>query len=991
MRVLPCRPSSWVIVAALVWQVPTGAQESISPRATAAQAPRPMTADDQRAWASIGTVVVASDGSWVGWRTTSEARTSAVTVRRADGTGTHHTFDTGDTTGGGRPPASPSAAPAPAASDLAFSPDARAVAFQVHPSASETDALRKQRKPVAASVAIVRLDSGTRVDYPRIARMAAPARGGAWFALLRAPASPSGPASSRGKASGTDLILHDVTTGADQVIGNVADFAFDKAGTRLAYVVDAEDRLGNGLYVRHLAHGSTAVVASARATFEKPTWSDDGQGLTALRGDEDKTLTEKRYAVIAARLGTDGRFTTTVVDGKTSGFPATLVVSGQRAARWRDDGETLVFGLQTPRLKNADDRGADARDTDAGADGDGPAADPERADLLVWHWKDRRLPTQQQVQSAADRRFSYAAIFHAGPGRVVRLADDQVRDVRVPDRGTHALGVDRAAYELTGSLDGRQYADLVSVDLATGERRALVTRARWFYDVSPDGRQLLYYDDGHFLVADLATASTRPLTRGMATSFIDVRNDRNVAKPPVSPYGWSADSRAVLLDDGYDLWRVPVDGSAVANLTIDGRRTSTRVLRRFALDPDEKGVDLERPVYIERLEEWTKVRSIERIVPGASAPERLLRGEFAVARLMKASAADRYVFTRESHVAPRELHASGATLSGDTRLTDAAADLQSFAWSSGARLIDYKGVKGQRLQGALYLPANHEPGKRYPTIVYIYERLSDGLHTFKTPVAYGFSPAAYLSRGYAVLMPDIAYTINDPGMSAVWCVLPAIDAAVATGVVDPARIGLQGHSWGGYQTSFLVTQTNRFKAAVAGAPLTNLVSMYSLVYKNTGGTNQAIFESSQGRFLGGYWDHMDAYVRNSPVFHAAKVSTPLMILHNDRDSAVDFTQGVEYFNTLRRLRKPVVMLEYVGENHGLVKGPNRFDYAVRMQEFFDHHLLGAPAPAWLQEGVEVLNLDDHLKEPTRRPVKPADKRKPAEGKKAVETTASVGR
>jgi dipeptidyl aminopeptidase/acylaminoacyl peptidase len=203
-------------------------------------------------------------------------------------------------------------------------------------------------------------------------------------------------------------------------------------------------------------------------------------------------------------------------------------------------------------------------------------------------------------------------------------------------------------------------------------------------------------------------------------------------------------------------------------------------------------------------------------------------------------------------------------------------------------------------------------------------------------------------------------------MSAVWCVLPALRAAIATGVVDPKRVGIQGHSWGGYQTAFLVTQTNMFAAAVAGAPLTNMVSMYSLIYKNSGRTNQAIFESSQGRFRGGYWDNWEAYVRNSPVNFARNVTTPLMLLHNDKDGAVDFTQGVEYFNTLRRLKKPVVMLEYVGENHGLRKPENQRDYTVRMKEFFDHHLQGAPAPAWLTEGVSRLDMDKHLKERSKR-------------------------
>jgi dipeptidyl aminopeptidase/acylaminoacyl peptidase len=293
-------------------------------------------------------------------------------------------------------------------------------------------------------------------------------------------------------------------------------------------------------------------------------------------------------------------------------------------------------------------------------------------------------------------------------------------------------------------------------------------------------------------------------------------------------------------------------------------------------------------------------------------------------------------------------------------------------------LLDYemdpRSGKEAKLQAALFLPSNYEKGKKYPTVVYYYEKMSQQLNRYASPSANGFNKSVYTSNGYAVLMPDITYKVNDPGMSAVWCVLPALEAAVATGVVDRARVGLHGHSWGGYQTAFLVTQAD-FAAAVAGAPLTNMISMYSSIYFNTGGGNMAIFESSQGRFLGGYWDNLEAYQRNSPVYYAARVQTPLIILHNDKDGAVDWNQGIEYYNTLRRLKKPVIMLQYVGENHGLAKAANQKDYTVRMREWFDHWLKGQPAPAWMVEGIPHLKMKDHLKE-RMKAWKPEEKKEP---------------
>jgi dipeptidyl aminopeptidase/acylaminoacyl peptidase len=306
------------------------------------------------------------------------------------------------------------------------------------------------------------------------------------------------------------------------------------------------------------------------------------------------------------------------------------------------------------------------------------------------------------------------------------------------------------------------------------------------------------------------------------------------------------------------------------------------------------------------------------------------------------------------------------------RITDANPQMKDLAWSSGAKLVDYTNDKGEKLQGALYLPANYEEGKKYPLIVTIYEKRSQNMNSFVTPSeTRAPDPTLFTNRGYAVLDPDIVYYVNDPGMSALWAVVPAVKAAVATGIVDEANVGLWGHSWGGYQTAFLVTQTNIFKAAIAGAPLTDMVSMYSSVYWNTGGANQAIFESSQGRFKGNFIENYDAYIRNSPAFHAHKQQTPLILLHNDKDGAVDFNQGITHFNTLRQLGKDVILLEYVGENHGLSRPVTQKDYAGRMAEWFDHHLRDLPAPEWIRDGIPRIRLEEHLRQrlqPARTPV-----------------------
>jgi dipeptidyl aminopeptidase/acylaminoacyl peptidase len=396
--------------------------------------------------------------------------------------------------------------------------------------------------------------------------------------------------------------------------------------------------------------------------------------------------------------------------------------------------------------------------------------------------------------------------------------------------------------------------------------------------------------------------------------------------------GWTADSAFVLISDRWDVWQVPVAaGGAAVNLTLNGRKDAIRYQTRVRIDPEERGIDLTKPQYFSAMAEWTKRAGYGVLEPGKPGVRMLLWEDATIGRLAKAEKADVWIYSRETPTTATSVYVTDASLANGRKVIDTSKEAEPFLWSSGAMLIEYKNTKGERLQGSLYLPANYEKGRQYPTVVYIYERLTQGHNQFGRPSANGFSRQAYTSNGYAVLQPDIKYYVNDPGNSAVWALVPAVQAAIATGVVDPKRVGLHGHSWGGYQTAHTITQTDIFAAAVAGAPLTNMISMYSIIYKNTGGTNGAIFEASQGRFTTGPWDNWLAYTRNSPVAAAKNVKTPLMILHNDQDGAVDFTQGVEYFNTLRRLGKPVVMLEYPCENHGLARPANQQDYTVRMK------------------------------------------------------------
>lgn len=964
-------PRSW-FVAFFTFAIALAALAAVpcATAALAASARRPISLQDILDWKSVDSAELSPDGSWFMYKLSPVEGESEVIIRQTGGA-KEYRFPVGEAPRFGARPTT------------GFSADSRWAAFLAYPGSKEMKSLRKEKKRVTTTACLVDLETGVKTEFEKVRSLAFSGENPAFLALHRF--GPESQEKEKDKWTGSDLVLRELATAGEVNIGNVAEFAFDRKGTKLALLIDAQGQAGNGIQLRDMASGTVVPLDSDKATYKSLTWSEKGEALAALKGKEDKAYEDKLWSLVAYYGFQDpkGPVKTVYDPAGDKTFPEGMTISPNRAPEWTESFDAVLFGIHEARKKKDDGRKAAPGEGAAGDAAKVPPSKPDDIDdedipdLVIWHGRDKRLQSMQQVQEQRDKNFSYISIYRVKEKKFLRLADDDVREVVPAPKSRYAVGLDNSEYELDSNLDGRRFQDIYVIDLRTGARTPALKKVRYYFGPLFDGVRFLTYEDGHFYTYDMATGKYVNITKDVPASFVNEDDDHNVVKPPDPPAGSTLDGLHVLLSDGWDIWSAPVSGSGKAvNLTVNGAKEGIRY-RRLRLDPEEKAVDLGRPQYFSAYGEWTKKAGIARLEKGKPAPVMLLWDDAGFGGLAKAKKAEVYVYTRDTFKDYPDYYVSDALLRNGRKLTEANPQQKDFLWSSGQMLLDYKSAKGKKLQAALFLPAGYEKGRRYPTIVYYYEKMSQTLNRYSMPSANGFNKSVYTSNGYAVLMPDITYEVNDPGMSAVWCVLPAIDAAVAAGVVDRSRVGLQGHSWGGYQTAFLVTQAD-FAAAVAGAPLTNMISMYSSIYFNSGSANQPIFESSQGRFKGGYWDNLEAYQRNSPVYYAARVNTPLIILHNDKDGAVDWNQGIEYYNTLRRLKKPVVMLQYVGENHGLQKPANRKDYTVRMKEFFDHHLMGKPAPAWYTDGIPYLKLKDHLKErarelkPAERPAKPAE-------------------
>lgn len=983
--------------AALVLAATLALLDVMLPAALAAQQQdkRPVELGDVLAWKSIRGARLSNDGKWFTYSLV-PVEGNGETVVRSTTDGTEYRFPIGEAGSG----------------PVVFSDDSRWLAFTIFPDRETKRRNQRQRKPSHNSAGLVDLSTGKMTEFEGVQGFAFDGERSAWIGLHKyAPAAAAGasnaaPADAGGdsegapgqqdRARGSDLVLHELATGTQMSVGNVAEFAFDEKGERVAWIVDSEAQTGNGVQLRNMVTGVVRPLDSGEARYRQLTWTDDpgsprrrtsasgegeSDGLTVLKGVSDDNYEDMLYSVIGFLDLDATQPAKTIYDPQQdSSFPAGMTISPNRAPIWTDSRDALLFGIARAKKKEPSPAAEDStKATEPGDDQGGGSGRPQASgsqsdrdeipDLVLWHWKDPRLQSQQQVEAQRDRNFSFLAVYRVREKRFIRLADEKVDNVTPASGHRWAVGYDNSGYELMGNLDGRRYQDIHVIDMQTGERKPGLGQVRWSYGISPDESQLLYYQDGHFHVLQLATGRSRNITRDVRASFINSEDDHNIVNPPISPIGWVKGSKSVLLYDNWDIWKVDLAGGPGVNLTVNGRSEQIRYRSRISLDPAERddGIDLAKDMYVRPYGEWTKKSGFGRIRGGKPGVEMLSWEDAALGSgfgggLVKAEDAEVFAYTRATPADFPDYYVTDASFKISTRLTQANPQQKDFLWTAGSRLVDYTCEKGERAQASLFLPANYEPGKAYPTIVYFYEKMSQQLNDHEALRVGGFNRSFYTSHGYAVLNPDIYYHVNDPGMSAVWCMVPAVKAAIATGIVDPERVGITGHSWGGYQTSHIVTQTDLFKAAIAGAPLTNMVSMYSSIYWNSGGADGAIFESSQGRFTSHFLDETEAYIRNSPVFFANRVKTPLVILHNDRDGAVDWNQGIEYYNILRRLGKPVVMLQYVGENHGVAKPANQKDYTIRMKEFFDHHLKGAPAPAWWEEGLPHLDKEERLKE-----------------------------
>ncbi len=921
----------------------------------AAQMRRAITQDDYDRWRVAQAPTLAPNGAWAAWTEVPQVGDGDLLVRETRGT-REARIPRGFL---GRPVVTLTAvADSPfVAAPPQFTPDASMLVAIGYAPMAEFERARKARpRPLPAprnSLILVPLTGAVAlrpIVVPRVRSVRVPRDAGKFIAyLLEADSAASRAAGDtvarratgdtagrrvRPRDFGTTLVIRNTESGAEERIADVSTYAIDPSGTYVAYTLTSRTPGRDAAVLRTIATGAETMLMQGAGNYKAITFDRDGRQLAFVSDKEEFTADKPRYAAYHASVGKGGAARRVVA---ADAFAPSGTLSDRQLSFSRD-GSTLILGA-APIL-------ADSVPSDS-------LADKSQVDL--WHYQDTRLQPQQKLEATRDRNRTWLATHRLATGTTRLIGSDTTGRVSLSDDGAVALAQNDQPYALS-RLWGDDGADISVIDASTGTARRLASKVEFGAQLSPSGRSVLWFDKGRWFSHDVRTQKTIDITGALrGVRFEQETWDTPSAAAPWGLAGWTTDEKSVLLYSRFDVWEADPLGVRQAKVVTDsaGARATT-VLRVVDLDPEDRYIDPTAPLLLSAFNETTKQSGFMRDRIGVTAaPESLLMEDAAWRLLGKAKRSAELLLTRSTYREFPNLRV-GTSVAQTTVISDVNPQQKEVSWGTN-ELVQWQSMDGRTLQGILFKPEGFDPAQKYPMVTYFYESLSDGLHSYVAPGGRNtINPTVYTSLGYLVFFPDIAYQDGYPGQSALKSIVPGIQSLIARGIVDPKRIGTAGQSWGGYQTAYMISQTNLFAAAFAGAPVANMTSAYGGIRWESGLARAFQYEKSQSRIGGSMWQYPMRFIENSPLFYTDRIQTPVLIMSNDADGAVPWYQGIEWFVALKRFGKEAYLLNYNNDGHNPRKRANQKDVDRRMQEFFGHHLKGEAKPDWMRNGIPFL-------------------------------------
>ena len=740
---------------------------------------------------------------------------------------------------------------------------------------------------------------------------------------------------------GTELSVKNLITGKIKIFKLVSEYYFNKTGTKILIETTKapKDTLGRASVILYnLQSDKIDTIMKGFNDAKNFVFDEDGQQL-AFVAERDSTVKslQKFYKLWYYNNSKDSAILQ--ADRNTAGIIKGNTISENADLKFSKDGKKLFFGTASI---------IPPKDT--------TLVDFELARLDVWTYNDDYLQPQQLKQLQQELKRSFSAVVVPGQNTLIQLGTDSSENISLINEGNAAfvLAQSTKGNRIASQWEGRSLTNAFLINVITGKSSLISKNNIGKLTASPMGKYVYWYDaiKQNYFAYNTANSSVKNITDKIKVPLFDTENDVPDYANEIGVAGFTADDKYILVQDEYDIWKVdPTAVKAPVNMTNGfGRKNKTK-FDYVNTDPEKRYINSTEKILLRSQNKTNKNGGFYSLnVDEVKDPVLLHSGAHSFSAPLKAKDSEKYIFT-QSDIVASELYVTD-DFKQLKKLTDVAAQQKDYNWLS-AELMRWKMFDGKMSEGLLFKPENFDPTKKYPVILYFYERNADLLYNYRAPApsASTINIPYFVSNGYLVFDPNIYYKKGEPGQSAYNSVVSAAKMLAKMPWVDSNRMAIQGQSWGGYQVAYLVTKTNMFRAAGAGAPVSNMTSAYGGIRWGVGINRQFQYEKTQSRIGATLWQRPDLYIKNSPLFAADKIKTPLLLMHNDADGSVPWYQSIELFTAMKRLGKKVWLLEYNGEDHNLVERKNRKDLSVRLGQFFDYYLKDAPAADWIKKGV----------------------------------------
>jgi|WetSurSiteA1Bulk_404760.scaffolds.fasta_scaffold03153_2 dipeptidyl aminopeptidase/acylaminoacyl peptidase len=845
-----------------------------------------------------------------------------------------------------------------------FSPGCRYVASFITPSYLETRQAKKKKlkddQMPKKNIEIRRLPDNDTTSVQGVKSFAVPSENSDWMAYLLEKRQPgkkdekkeadslapdlgnSKKTAKKPEPKGTDLVIYNPVLKKEYRYSDVTEYLVARDGNSISFVQDFPDSAKiESFRVTIFDTGKEAskVVFEGKGSVKKLSCDKSGNYTSFIYSSDTS-----RIKVYDLWLSKSFNSAARIVDTLNKSMPSGWSVSENGNLLFSENGKRLYFGTAIKPVKEPEDT----------------LLDEEKYKLDIWSWDDDQLQPMQKKQLDQELKRSYQAIYQIDKNIMFQLADTSMPSVRINAKSSfnYILGSSNKKYLKLSSWDSRNYADYFIVNLETGTKTKILSQYPSNVMLSPTGKYVVVWapEEKNYRIllptGDLLKSIEIP---GNFPLF-DELNDTPSDPMPYGIAGWTRNDENIFLYDKYDIWSIRISGKEEPiNITNGFGRSNNLRFRYKELDPDEEFIDVQGPIYLSAFNFSTKEAGFYSVGPFKKEnPAKLIFEKAAFSNnFTRAKKSNTIIWQKESFDVSPDIYVSDMNFGRIIKLSDTNPQQSKYNWIT-AELFEWTSFDHQELQGILYKPEDFDPSRKYPMIVYFYERSSDGLYRYNPPApsASTVNRSFAVSNGYLLFVPDIPYKTGYPGESCYNAVISGTYALLNKySFIDKDRLGLDGQSWGGYQIAWLVTRTDLFKCAFAGAPVSNMISAYGGIRWETGMSRMFQYEHSQSRIGGTLWDKPVHFIENSPIFFVPKINTPLLLMHNDADGAVPWYQGIEFITALRRLEKPAWLLSYNDEAHNLVKRPNRKDLSIRKMQFFDHYLKGSEMPYWMKYGI----------------------------------------